>query len=125
MATANNNDTSTPELSECLILDTTTAYVHPDMGHLLQSLEKTQSAIIGKVAAGLRGYNLTGFSAKVYATPVNSSHDTPYTLRVQLEYDAVVKSGANHERVRSAHLDVASGGVIAKVERSRVAKPGT
>lgn len=125
MATANNEHTQSEPVSECLILDTSAAHVHPDMGSLLQSIEKTQGACLGKVATGLRGYNLTGFAAKVYATPEHPTDGAPYRVRVQFEYDCTIKSGANYERTRSAYMDALASGETPKVERTRVAKPTT
>ena len=124
MATVQNDNTQSSSLPERLILDSQSREAHPDMASLLQAVEKAQGDTLGKIVTGLRGYTVLGFSFKVYATPIDATGDTTYKLRVDLEYHATVKQGANYERVRSAYLDVSPSSEQTPMEPTRVAKPG-
>ncbi len=124
MVAINNHDTQPTEFPECLVLDSQSGELHPDMGSLFQNLSKAQGDTLGKLVTGLRGYIVNGFSFQVYARPESAASNTAYSLRVQLEYDATVKSGANYERVRAAYMDALKSGESPTVESPRVAKPG-
>lgn len=124
MARINHGNSRPPGIPECLLLDSSVGEVHPNLAHLLQNLEKAQGDTLAKIVAGLRGYNVSGFSLKVFVAPKHAENDTPYELRVVLEYNAAVKSGINHERVRTAYLDALQSGDAPALELPSVAKPG-
>jgi len=124
MAKVNYGNSPSNEIPECLILDSSTGEVHPDLDGLLQKLEKAQGDTLAKIVTGLRGYSVGGFSFKVYTAPKYHTDNTPYELRIVLEYNAQVKSGANYERISAAYLDVMSSGEVPAMELPPVAKPG-
>lgn len=116
MATNKRNEIQQVELSERVLLDSSAPYVHPDMESLREKLSKAQGDTLGKLATALRGFSLWGFSVRVHATPQDNGDDTPYDLRIVLEYNATVRNGIHYERVRGCYMDAAPDAPSAKVD---------
>jgi hypothetical protein len=124
MAGTDNAAISTTSIPECLIVDSEYPLSTDDLPTLYKSLEKAQSLGLTAVVKGIRGFNLTGFSHKVYAKPVSPEDTAPVQLRITFEYIGTPQPGRNADHVRAAYMDALKSSSLPEVEQVRVPKSG-
>ena len=124
MESTDNATVPTTSIPECLIVDSEHPLSVDDLPTLYKSLEKAQSLGLTAVVKGIRGFNLAGFTHKVYAKPVSPESTYPMQLRIIFEYIGTPQPGRNAEHVRTAYMDALASSESAKMEQVRVSKPG-
>lgn len=107
---------------ERLIVDSLGGVVSTPDSALLKSLQKVLSSGLATFVKAIRGFDLAGFSIKVYVTPESSEAASPMQCRVQLTFLGRTHRGINSESVHRAYMDVSPNSESPRVERTGVAK---
>ncbi len=108
MAGSKTNAVPVAPISEHLLYDTRSGVDDEDLPTLFAGLEKTQGNLLAAAIKGLRGFNITDYNVKIYATRIGGEGSSKYAIRCVAEFNGTPAIGKNLEYVRSKCLDAES-----------------